>query len=104
MNAIIGKWIQEKDQPYAGLWFQFNEDGTFEAQYEPMGIVSSGTYDLSGENINMNQSVHTLGFVGEFKGLFVIEGDQMRMAVASSAAQDRPKDLTEARLYRRENK
>lgn len=103
MKNIIGKWIQEENQPFEGLWFKFSKDGTFEAEYEPMGIISSGTYDIDGEKINMDQTLHTLGFLGEFKGLFTIDGDQLRMAVAAAADGDRPEDLSDARLYRRIN-
>ncbi len=69
MEKFIGKWVQKSGQPYEGLWFQFNNDGTFEAQYEPMGIVSSGTYVVEENDITLQQNTHTLGFVGEFKGL-----------------------------------
>lgn len=102
MSEIFGKWVQVEGQPYQGLWFQFNEDGTFEAQYEPMGIVSSGTYDTDGKKINMEQTSHTLGMVGDFKGLFSIEGDRLQMALASAPGGARPEDLSDARVYKKE--
>ena len=99
MSELIGKWIQKEGQPYAGLWFEFGEDGRFEAQYEPMGIVSGGTYLVEGSEITMQQSEHTLGFVGEFKGLFEINGPELKMALAAGPGQDRPADLSDARVY-----
>jgi len=101
MSDITGKWIQVEGQPYEGLWFEFNPEGAFEAQYEPMGIVSSGTYEVDDQKITMQQTSHTLGFVGEFKGLFTIEDDQLKMAVAEGPGRDRPEDLSEARIYKR---
>ena len=101
MSDITGKWIQVEGQPYQGLWFDFKPDGSFEAQYEPMGIVSSGTYEVEDRQITMQQTSHTLGFVGEFKGLFEIEDNQLKMVVAEGPGQDRPEDLSKARIYKR---
>jgi len=101
MSEITGKWIQVEGQPYEGLWFEFNPDGTFEAQYEPMGIVSSGTYGIEEDQVTMQQTAHTLGFIGEFKGLFEIDGNRLKMAVAEGPGQDRPEDLSKARIYKR---
>jgi len=102
MSELIGKWTQVEGQPYEGLWFEFREDGTFSAQYEPMGIVSSGTYETDGKEITMQQTSHTLGMVGEFKGLFSIRNDQLKMALASGPGGPRPEDLAEARIYQKE--
>lgn len=102
MSDIIGKWTQVEGQPYAGLWFEFKSDGTFEAQYEPMGIVSGGTYQVQDGKIDMHQTMHTLGMVGDFKGRFKIDGDQLKMAVAAGPGLERPKDLSEARIYNKE--
>jgi len=99
MSELIGKWVQKEGQPYAGLWFVFGEDGCFEAQYEAMGIVSSGTYLVEGGMITMQQTEHTLGFVGEFKGLFEINGPELKMALAAGPGQNRPADLSDARVY-----
>ena len=99
MNEILGKWVQTNDQPYPGLWFEFRDDGTFEGQYVPMGIVSSGTYAVNGDHITIQQIKHTLGFVGEFKGLFTIEDNEMRMALATGPGQERPADFSAARKY-----
>ncbi len=104
MSEIIGTWAQKAGQPYEGLWFEFKEDGSFEAQYEPMGIVSSGTYELEGDKITMQQTAHTLGFTGEFKGLFEIKDDELKMALAASSEQARPENLSEARFYQKVEK
>ena len=101
MGDILGKWTQIEGQPYQGLWFEFKDDGSFEAQYEAMGIVSSGTYDISDNKITMQQTAHTLGFNGEFKGLFEIEDDILKMALPPGPGGDRPEDLSEARVYQR---
>lgn len=102
MSDIIGKWIQIEGQPYEGLWFNFKPDGTFEAQYDAMGIVSSGTYDTDKEKINMDQTAHTFGLVGMFKGIFSIEDNILKMSIAASAGHDRPDTLEDARKYRKE--
>ncbi len=102
MNELIGKWTQIEGQPYAGLWFAFGEDGHFEAQYEPMAIVSSGTYETDGGTITMQQTAHTLGMTGEFKGLYAIEGNQLIMALSAGPGLDPPADLSDARVYMKE--
>lgn len=102
MTDIVGRWVQKEGQPYAGLWFDFKSDGTFTAEYEAMAIHSSGKYDIEDNQITMQQTEHTFGLVGEFKGLFAIEGDTLSMALAAGAGQDRPKDLSEARTYQRD--
>ena len=102
MSDIIGKWIQIEGQPYEGLWFNFKPDGTFEAQYDAMGIVSSGTYDTDKEKINMDQTAHTFGLVGMFKGIFSIEDNILKMSIAASAGHDRPDTFEDARKYRKE--
>ncbi len=102
MNKIIGKWSQVEGQPYEGLWFEFSADGKFTAQYEPMGITSSGTYEIEGDLIDMDQTTHTLGMVGMFEGRFVIEDDTLILALASGPGGERPPDLENARIYKRE--
>ncbi len=98
MSAITGKWQQPAGQPYPGLWFKFYEDGTFRAEYPEMGIVSSGTFTVDGEQIDMNQAQHTLGFTGLFLGLWKVEGDTLKMAVGQVPGQ-RPTDFGSARTY-----
>lgn len=99
MSEIISKWVQAEGQPYQGLWFEFKEDATFKADYEPMAISSGGTYVIDGEKITMQQTEHTLGFIGEFKGRFIINEDQLKMALAAGPGGARPEDLSDARVY-----
>ena len=99
MSELLGKWVQAEDQPFPGLWFEFEEDKTFRAEYEPMGIISGGTYTIESGKITMEQTEHTLGFIGEFKGLFVVEGHQLIMALAATPGGVRPGDLSDARIY-----
>jgi len=102
MNEIIGKWVQIEGQPYEGLWFIFSPDGKFEAKYDPMGIESSGTYELAEGKIDMNQTAHTFGLVGMFKGVYSIADDILKMSIAASADHERPDTLNDARIYRKE--
>ena len=93
MNELIGKWTQREDQPYAGLWFEFSENGEYRAEYDGMAIVSGGTYTLSGDEIDMDQTAHSLGMVGEFAGRFEVQGDVLKLALAGGAGQARPENL-----------
>ena len=108
MHNLLGKWVQAKGQSYEGLWFEFKEDQAFTAEYEPMGIVSSGTYTITGTDetgahkITINQTDHTLGLVGEFEGLISIEEDKLRMVLAASPGGERPQELNEARIYEKQ--
>ena len=100
MSDILGKWQQPAGQPYPGLWFEFRPDGAFRAELEEMGISSSGTYRVEGNQIDMEQTQHTLGLLGHFEGIFVVEGEFLRMAL-NQPGQPRPTDLTTARLYKK---
>lgn len=102
MRDLIGKWVQAAGQPFEGLWFEFKEDKTFTAEYDPMGIKSSGTYETDNDQINIHQTEHTLGLTGEFKGLFALEDDTLKMALAAAAGGPQPEDLSEARVYAKE--
>ena len=102
MNEIIGKWVQIEGQPYADLWFEFREDGTFSAEYDAMAITSGGTYTVSGDEIDMDQTAHSLGMVGAFAGRFEINADQLKMALAGGPGQERPANLDKARIYKKE--
>jgi len=102
MSDIIGKWVQAEGQPYQGLWFEFKEDATFKAEYEPMGISSGGSYEIDGEKITMQQTGHTLGFTGEFKGRFMVDDRQLTLALAAGPGGARPEDLSDARIYIKE--
>jgi len=101
MDEIIGKWTQIEGQPYEGLWFSFASDGSFEARYEPMGIVSSGTYLIEDNMIILHQTTHTFGMVGEFKGLIEIEADMIKMTLAAGPGQACPDNFDDARIYRK---
>ena len=98
MNPLIGKWKQPAGQPYAGLWFNFNEDGTFNAEFSEMGITSSGTYSLNGDLISMDQNQHSLGLVGKFEGRFAVENDLLKIALGNPG-ENAPADLSGARIY-----
>lgn len=99
MNEILGRWVQRKDQPYAGLWFEFHENGEFTAEYEAMAITSSGTYSISENEIDMDQTVHALGVTGKFAGRFAVDGNVLQLSLAAGAGQPRPADLSKARIY-----
>ncbi len=98
--SIIGKWQQPTGQSFPGLWFQFNPDGTFHADYEDMGVESGGTYTVNGDQIDMDQTSHSFGMVGKFLGLWRVDGDVLYMAVGQTNG-DRPGDLTSARVYKK---
>jgi hypothetical protein len=98
MDPIIGKWQQPEGQPYAGLWFLFNADGTFTAEYSAMGITSGGTYHVAEDLIFINQSQHSLGMTGSFEGRFVIENDTLTMALGNPG-EEAPADVIKGRLY-----
>jgi hypothetical protein len=66
-----------------------------------MSIESGGTYEIEANQITMQQTTHTFGLVGEFKGLYQIVDDQLKMALAGGPEQDRPEDLSSARIYRK---
>ena len=100
MNPLIGKWQQPEGQAYAGLIFDFKEDGTFESEYAEMGITSSGTYTVEGEVIHMNQTNHTFGLLGKFDGRFAVEGDSMKL-IFGNPGEPAPEDLSKARIYQK---
>lgn len=99
---ILGKWTQIEGQPYPGLYFQFAEDGTFEAIYDAMGIVSSGVWQAQDGIIDMDQQEHTFGLVGKFEGIYQIEGKQLRMNLVAAGEHKRPTDFEKAVLYLKE--
>ncbi len=101
MVSILGKWQQPAGQPFPGLWFEFRADGTFLASFDEMGITSGGTYVLDGNQIDVDQTQHTLGLLGKFAGLVEVEGDTLRMTLASAPGGPRPADFTAARIYKK---
>jgi hypothetical protein len=98
MNSLIGKWQQPEGQPFPGLWFQFDEDGTYRSEYSEMGIVSSGTYQVAGDLISIEQTQHTLGLLGKFEGRFSVENTTLKMALGNPG-EKAPENLDRARIY-----
>lgn len=101
-QTILGKWAQIEGQPYPGLYFRFLENGTFEARYDALGIVSSGTWQARENKIDMDQQKHTFGLVGKYQGLYQIDADLLSMSLVAAGEHDRPTDLEKAVLYRKE--
>ena len=101
-QEVLGKWTQIEGQPYPGLYFLFHEDFTFEARYDELGIVSSGTWQAGEGKIDMDQKKHTFGLVGKYEGLYEIEGDMLRMNLVAAGEHERPTDLENSVLYRKE--
>ena len=99
MQDLIGTWAQIEGQPYPGLAFTFNPDGSFSAAYEVMSISSSGTYKTNGGQIEMDQTRHTFGLIGLFVGRFQVEADRLLLNVVASGSQEAPADLTGAVIY-----
>ncbi len=97
-ESIIGKWQQTEGQPYPGLWFLFNEDGSFQADFSEMGITSSGTYTTQGDLIFMDQKQHTLGLVGKFEGRYAVDAGTLKMALGNPG-EKAPEDFSKARFY-----
>jgi hypothetical protein len=102
MSDILGKWQQPPGQPFPGLWFEFRPDGTFEANLEEMGVKSSGTYVAVDGQIEIDQTQHTLGLLGKFLGLYVIEGDTLTMTLSDPGG-PRPDglDTKNKRIYKK---
>lgn len=97
-NPIIGKWQQPEGQPYAGLWFEFRQDDTFQEVYAEMGISSAGTFVVCENQIYLDQTQHSLGLVGKFEGRFWIDSRSLMMSIVE-AGEKTPVDITKARLY-----
>ena len=103
MSEIFGKWTQIEGQPFSGLQFVFLEDGTFKGIYNAMNITSAGTYEIDGQNINLNQKTHTFSMVGKFDGIFEIEDGLMKLALPEGPNGPRPSDFSFARQYTKED-
>lgn len=101
MDRIIGKWAQIEGQPYPGLAFSFFEDGHFEAEYDAMGITSSGTYSINRNQIEMDQTQHSFGLVGLFYGCFEINENLLKLNVVAALGNERPNDLAGAVIYKK---
>ena len=100
-QSILGKWSQIEGQPYPGLYFDFLQDGTFEARYDALGIVSSGTWEVRENKIDMDQQKHTFGLVGKYEGIFEIDGDLLKLNLVAAGEHERPIDLDQAVIYRK---
>lgn len=102
-QAILGKWEVPQGQEYAGLQFHYHADGSFQADFPSMGVTSGGTWTLQGNELDMEQTQHSMGWVGLFRALVEIAGDEQTMKVAVSAGpgQPRPADFSKHRLYKR---
>ncbi len=101
-KSLLGKWTQTEDQSYPGLFFLFLEDGNFEARYDALGIVSSGTWHADGGLIEMDQQKHTFGLVGKYEGCYGIEGNLLKLNLVTAGEHARPTDLQGAVTYRKE--
>ena len=101
-KSLLGKWTQTEDQSYPGLFFLFLEDGNFEARYDALGIVSSGTWQADECLIDMDQKKHTFGLVGKYEGCYEIEGGSLKMSLVAAGEHARPTDFQAAVLYRKE--
>jgi hypothetical protein len=102
-QAILGKWEVPQGQEYAGLQFHYHADGSFRADFPSMGVTSGGTWTLQGNELDMEQTQHSMGWVGLFRALVEIaeDGQTMKVAVAGGPGQPRPADFGKHRLYRR---
>ncbi len=85
------------------MYFIFKEDGVFEAYYDALGVVSGGTYQTQGNQIDMDQTSHTFGLIGKFEGIYEIEGNVLRLALVGAGEQSRPTTLDLAVVYLRED-
>ena len=101
-KSLLGKWTQTEDQPYPGLFFLFLEDGNFEARYDALGIISSGTWQADEGLIDMDQKKHTFGLVGKYEGCYKIEGNLLKMSLVAAGEHASPTDLQSAVTYRKE--
>lgn len=101
-KTLLGKWTQTDDQSYPGLFFLFLEDRSFEARYDALGIVSSGTWQADEGLIDMDQKKHTFGLVGKYQGYYEIDGNLLRMNLVAAGEHARPTDLQGAVTYLKE--
>lgn len=102
MSDIVGKWVLQEGM-LKGLWFVFNEDGTYYSELPRLAkIKASGTYTLSdGGLIDTDQTQHTMNLIGQFAGRYEIEGDTLKLIFGPVPGGPRPVDLRKAGTYKR---
>lgn len=102
-QSIIGKWEVPAGQEYAGLQFDYKADGSFKANFPAMGITSGGTWTLNGDELDMNQTEHSMGWVGLFRARIEIsaDGNTMKVAVSGGPGMPRPANFNAYRFYQR---
>lgn len=98
-RELLGKWVEGADQTYPGLYFQFFEDGTYQAIYEALGVTSGGTWSSEGDLVYMDQTSHTFGMVGKYHGRYAIDGEKLRMHLVAEGEHALPADLSAAVIY-----
>ena len=101
-KSLLGKWTQTEDQPYPGLFFAFLDDGNFEARYDAVGIVSSGTWQAENGLIDMDQQKHAFGLVGKYEGRYQVEGNLLKMNLVTAGEHARPTDSQAGVTYIKE--
>ena len=82
MSDILGKWQQPDSERYPGLYFEFLPDGKFRAVFDELGIKSNGTYTAANGIIDIDQTQHTMGVLGQFDGRYRVQGDTLIMALS----------------------
>ncbi|MFH2103507.1 MAG: hypothetical protein ABIJ39_09175 [Chloroflexota bacterium] len=103
MSDIVGKWVLQEGT-FKGLWFEFNEDGTYDSELPRLvKIKASGTYTVSeGGLIDTNQTQHTMNLVGQYAGRYAIEDDTLKLIFGPVPGGPRPEDLSKAGVYKKE--
>ena len=103
MSDLVGKWVMQKGM-FKGLWFEFNEDGTYYSELPRLAkIKASGTYSLSeGGLIDTDQTKHTMNLIGQYAGRYEIEDDMLKLIFGPVPGGPRPEDLKKASVYKRE--
>lgn len=101
-KSILGKWTQNAEGPFPGLSFTFHADGSFNAEYAPMAILSAGTFSAQDGLIDMQQTEHSFGMIGLFHGRYAVEDDRLLLNMAALGEPEAPADLENAITYLKE--